>query len=194
MAIKSLKSNSYGRSVMAGNSLILPGDYESIATVSLASGNTGYLVFNSIPQTFKHLQIRALTRDNAGFAQCNMYLQFNTEYTGGNYGWHRLAGDGASVSVSQFTATSQIWIGNGGGNGAAANIFGIAVIDVLDYADTNKYKTARGLSGMDRNGSGYIGLHSGYWASTSAITSLRLSSDNGVWGGFTHIGLYGIRG
>ena len=37
MAIKSLKSNSYGRSVMAGNSLILPGDFESIATTTLSS-------------------------------------------------------------------------------------------------------------------------------------------------------------
>ena len=191
MAIKSLKSNSYGRSVMAGNSLILPGDFESIATTTLSSSGT--VTFSSIPQTFKHLQIRINARDVSGFSDCILQMRFNSD-TGGNYGYHWLYGNGASVSAYQFTANSVLSAGYLGGGGAAANIFGSAVIDIFDYSNTNKYKTTRSLVGIDRNGSGWMGLFSGYWASTSGISTILLQSDNGSFGANSSFALYGIRG
>jgi hypothetical protein len=42
---------------------LLPPSYESIATVNI-TGNTSTVNFNSIPSTFKHLQLRAICRTN----------------------------------------------------------------------------------------------------------------------------------
>jgi hypothetical protein len=33
-------------------------------------------------------------------------------------------------------------------------VFGVAIIDILDYANTSKNKTVRALSGEDENGAG----------------------------------------
>jgi hypothetical protein len=41
-------------------------------------------------------------------------------------------------------------------NGATANAFGVGIIDILDYANTNKYKTIKSLDGCDLNGAGVI--------------------------------------
>ena len=56
----------------------------------------------------------------------------------------------------------------------ASNSVTSAVIDILDYKNTNKYKTARTLSGQDTNGAGIIQLLSGVWMSTAAISTLTL--------------------
>ena len=78
-----------------------------------------------------------------------------------------------------------------GGN--AANIFGTGIIDILDYADTSKYKTVRTLFGYDANGSGYIAFSSNLWQSTSAITSITMTPVNGI-AEYSSFALYGIKG
>ena len=79
--------------------------------------------------------------------------------------------------------------------GETANSFGAYVVDVLDYANTNKYKTVRTLGGKDLNGSGQEGLYSNLWKNTNAITDITLK----VVGGsnfvqYSHFALYGIKG
>ena len=66
------------------------------------------------------------------------------------------------------------------------------MIDILDYSNTNKYKTARVLGGMDFNGSGSASLQSGLWMSTSAVTSITCISAGNNWTTGTQIALYGV--
>ena len=74
-------------------------------------------------------------------------------------------------------------------------MFGATVCDILDYTNTNKYKTVRALSGHDQNGSGVIQLRSGFWRSTSAITSITISNDQiANIAEYTRFSLYGIKG
>jgi hypothetical protein len=69
------------------------------------------------------------------------------------------------------------------------------VVDILDYANTNKYKTTRNLMGFDYNGSGTIRSISGLWMSTSAINSITLTTGTSSnWQGDTQFALYGIKG
>jgi hypothetical protein len=75
----------------------------------------------------------------------------------------------------------------------AASVYGANVIDILDYANTNKYKTARGLGGYDTNGGGEILFSSGNWRSTAAITSITLNTDATNWTTATTFALYGIK-
>jgi len=74
-----------------------------------------------------------------------------------------------------------------------ANIRGGFIVDILDYANTNKYKTVRSLNGNDANGSGSMNLSSNVWLSTAAITSLTLSSSSD-FRQYSSFALYGIKG
>jgi hypothetical protein len=72
-------------------------------------------------------------------------------------------------------------------------LFGTVIIDILDYANTNKYKTQRSLGGNDRNGAGYIDFSSGNWRNTNAITSIDIKALYGTgFAQYSHFALYGI--
>jgi hypothetical protein len=74
-----------------------------------------------------------------------------------------------------------------------ANIFSAHIIDILDYANTNKFKTTRTLHGYDLNGSGLIQYFSGNWRSTSAISTIRLFPGNNALAQYSSFALYGVK-
>jgi hypothetical protein len=77
---------------------------------------------------------------------------------------------------------------------STANIFGVGISDILDYANTNKHKTIRSISGHDQNGSGFVFLFSANWRNTNAITSIKLFPAAGSFAQNSTIALYGIKG
>lgn len=167
--------------------------YESIATVTLSSSQST-VSFTSIPSTYKHLQIRWLAKTDRTEIDDNVLMQFNSD-TGSNYSWHFMRGNSSVTLSNAFANTSNIAIQYGAtGNSGATNIFGVAVMDILDYGSTSKYKTTRSLQGLDLNGEGWIYLESGNWRSTSAITSITLDqqySSNFLQ--YSTFALYGIK-
>jgi hypothetical protein len=171
------------------------GDFESIATVSVGSGGAANVEFTSIPATFTHLQIRGIARSaRSGFSDDNMALQLNSD-TGNNYAWHQLSGNGTAASAAADSTIANIRCGRMTAATAGASTFGVNVIDILDYANTNKYKTIRTLTGYDNNGDGLITLFSGLWQNTNAITSIKLFSQTGAnnFVQYSQFALYGIR-
>jgi hypothetical protein len=99
-------------------------------------------------------------------------LRFNSD-TGSNYSYHRIYGNGTSAIAEAGTSTAYATVGY---YSLATNIFNVAVIDILDYANTDKNKTVRSLNGNDTNGGGLIVFDSSNWRSTSAITSITVFS------------------
>jgi hypothetical protein len=167
--------------------------YESIATVTLASASAT-ITFSSIPNTYKHLQIRGIGRTSNAVTDENIVLQFNSDTTS-NYSTHWLNGNGSTASGNVDTPFTKIPFARTSGASSGANIFGVTVCDILDYADTNKYKTVRALSGHDENGSGVIQLRSGFWRSTSAITTITIQNDSVAnMAQYSSFALYGIKG
>jgi hypothetical protein len=165
--------------------------YESIQTTTLSSSQAT-VSFTSIPATYKHLQIRALYQNNQGNSSTDyMQLQLNSD-TGSNYVTHRLRGTGAAASASYTAATTYAYPTFS--IQGVASIYGTAVIDILDYTNTNKYKTIRTLAGYDANGAGDIGLNSNLWLSTTAITRIDLSTQTGNLNTYSSFALYGIKG
>lgn len=180
----------YG-SMLAGNTAFeLPGDFESIATVTVGSGGSSSVTFSSIPSTYTHLQLRisALTNGPAG---TSAGMRFNSD-TGTNYTLHQIWGDGSTVSAAAGTYSYAYIIASTFGSSTYA---GSAIVDILDYANGNKYKTTRILSGIDKNGSGQVALNSNAWLSTSAISSITITTDptSYVFNQYSHFALYGIR-
>ena len=160
--------------------------YESIAT-STATGSS--ITFTSIPSTFKHLQVRALGVFSGTVGAGFMY--FNGDNASGNYSLHTLHGDGSTAGASAAANQNEGKFTAIGGTTSTAPT--AMVMDILDYTNTNKFKTTRHIFAWDNNSSGYIEFDSNLWRSTSAITSITFRPANN-FATNTQFALYGIKG
>jgi hypothetical protein len=165
------------------------GDFESIATVTVGSGGASSIEFTSIPGTYQHLHLRVMALMNG--ANQALWLRFNDD-AATNYSCHFLYGTGSAAaagsrlsdggidSIFQPTSSGKEFCG---------------VIDILDYANTSKHKVIRVLHGSDSNGAGYVGINSGSWRNTDAITKILVSDQIGASSFNQHatIALYGIK-
>lgn len=174
------------------------GAYDSIATTTVGAGGAASITFSSIPSTYTHLQVRLLSKESGtGTGGPNIVAALNSDTTGTNYYSHYLGGDGSSPNAGGVQASGYYClVGNTAtSNASYANMFGAMVVDILDYANTSKYKTVRSLWGHDRNGSGEVGLDSSLWKNTTAISSITLSVVGGTnFTQYTSAALYGIKG
>ena len=173
-----IASQNYPRSTTA---------YESIATTTLGSAQSS-LTFSSF-SGYTHLQVRSLARQTLGTVSY-MFIRFNSD-SGSNYSYHTVYGDGASAATDYSSTT----YGVAGLQGGTTNIFAASVLDILDYSNTNKFKTTRVLDGVDVNGSGgYVELTSSCWRSTSAITSIEIFLSGADFATGSTFSIYGIKG
>jgi hypothetical protein len=73
--------------------------------------------------------------------------------------------------------------------------FGSAVLDILDYKNTSKNTTLRGLTGRDNNGSGTAAILSGLWRNTTTVNRIDITVDSSSsWSTTSSFALYGIKG
>jgi hypothetical protein len=170
----SLSTPTRYRNLMAG-SAYLPQltDFQLIST-QLILTNTTQVDFTSIPSTFRHLQVR-MTARSSGTGTDVLDIRFNGITTAA-YNYHNLYGDGSTVSSngnSTAQTSMEIFPAAMPAVGAAAGMFGAAVIDVLDYGQTTKNKTIRALSGHEAAGQGKkVSLNSGFWNNTAAVNQV----------------------
>ena len=181
-----------------GTPPIPPSSFESIQSFTASGGETT-ITLSSIPATYKHLQLRCIIKDSftssAGGGN-NFNFRVNGD-SGTNYNGHRLYGNGSTASaagMSPSSTSSQFISWEYFGN--VSNVFGVNIIDFIDYADTSKYKTIRSINGFDTNGAtaGYINLGSGLWMSTAAINSISLTGFVSSCAAGSTFALYGIKG
>jgi hypothetical protein len=159
------------------------GDYQSIATTTVGGAGASSITFSSIPATYQHLQIRLFTKNSSDNGTISM--RYNGD-SAANYSVHDLYGNGSSAGAAGAANTTFAFASLTGSTQAA-----VSIIDILDYADTNKYKTNRSLIGVDYNGSGYVWISSGNWRNTTAINSIVLTA---TFNQYTSAALYGIKG
>lgn len=159
------------------------GAFEQIAFTEVGIGGQTDVTFSSIPQTYKHLQLRFLTKSSGGYYNCG--LRFNGD-SATNYQDHFLYTNTVSALATGTPNTNYIGL-----SVITPDYFSAGVVDIFDYTNTNKNKVARGVSGVSTNTAGYCFLSSGAWRSNSAITSLTFTSANVR---YSHVALYGIKG
>ena len=181
----------------------VPNSFDSIATYS---GGSATITFNNIPQTYKHLQLRlrvATSSVSNGLASLGMQVGKTSVDTGANYTYHRLFGNGTSVSADAGINQNTAYVGlNPYGVGTLSGLcYAVHVIDILDYTDINKYKTFRTLVGIDNNttGDNWIGFHRNLWKggtignANNAIDIITFTS-NFTYYSNSSFALYGIKG
>jgi len=169
--------------------------FESIASSALGS-DTASVTFSSIPNTYQHLQLRMLVKNDSTTSNVRpVYLRFNSD-SGSNYVYHNLVGNGSSASSGNWTGYSYVELGlTTASSTGLSNNFGVFLVDIHDYASTSKNQTVRTFSGTEQNGSGYSQLYSGLWLNTNAINSITLlcaGTQKFVTG--STFALYGIKG
>ena len=164
-----------------------------IATSGTLTSTTTFVDFLSVTQSFTHLQLRCFFKSAYAAGPGGLYVTPLFSNTGGGSGyWHNLSGNGSSTSSG---AGSAYYTGvSSPTNSGTTSIFASAVIDILDYSNTNKYKTIRTIGGFDANGSGIVGLGSMFrYDATTAINGFRIDdSGGGGWLAGSRFDLYGI--
>ena len=174
----------------AGVSAGATNSYELIST-NLIGTATSNLQLSSIPQTYKHLQIRITTRSSLSSSYDNLSYYFNND-TAANYSTHSLYGTGGGVYSNAFTSNVRAyWPSLLVANTNVANNFSGGIIDILDYSSTSKHKTVRTL--MGDGSAGIIALVSSRWGSTSAITQINFETSANLMAN-SRFSLYGIKG
>jgi hypothetical protein len=172
------------------------GDFESIATVTVGGGGAASIEFTSIPGTYQHLQIRFIARSTmAGYNNDVLTVRFNSD-TGSNYAYHSLYGSGAAAGAEAASSATYGRAGSVPGANITADMFGVGVIDILDYASASKATTVRSFVGFDNNSTaGLVRLNSSLWTSTSAVTAVELEyhTSSGNFVEHSTAALYGIK-
>jgi hypothetical protein len=172
-----------------GSAVVITNSYESIATYTVGSTAQSTITFSSIPSTYKHLQLRASHKSsNPVWATMNL----NSDSTTSNYASHRFEGTDNQVIAESFTSSQQNKVFT------TYPFFGASVMDFLDYQNTNKYKTVKGLHGWVGDGvggsNGEVNFMSLIWMNTSAINSISINLSGQTFQQYSHFALYGIRG
>jgi hypothetical protein len=188
-------------SMLAGNAVWNPwepqGAFDALSTVTVPAGGVASITFAGIPNTYKHLQLRGLMRNNSGTGGLAFIrAKLNADATSGNYYGHYLYGSGSAASAAATAgAANGLICGFVANNSNTASSLCASVIDILDYANTSKNKTVRSLTGADFNdANGGLALISGLYMSTNAINSIEITPDAGT--GFVQystLTLYGVR-
>ena len=174
--------------MLAGNPATILTSYESIATVTVGAGGSANITFSSIPSTYTHLQVRYTCQASAA---ASFVPLFNGDTTNSSdYRSHNLVGNGSSASAASYAFSDLYSVFSN------TSVFTAGVIDILDYASTNKLKTTRALRGVDANGSGNVSFHSIGWNGTNglnAINQIYIKPDTGNFTQYSHFALYGIK-
>jgi hypothetical protein len=192
MASTSLKEKTKRNNLTAPFNVDL-GGMIPLATVAVTSA-TANITFSSIPNYYEHLQIRGILRGERSGNSTQIDLRLNGD-SSSSYSTHLLYSAGASAEPVAFSSVTLIGpIVYGPAGLQTSGVFGGFIIDILDYANTNKYKTVRGFGGFGSTSTtGTIGIGSGLWQNTSAVSSVIIQPQDGNWSQYSTLSLYGIK-
>jgi hypothetical protein len=175
--------------------------YESIATFT-ATGGESTFTFSSIPQTYKHLQIRGLAKSSppgSGFQGTGgIFLRYNGISTT-SYSRTNLQSDSSSVSFNHDTQSAGYIYNAIIGSYDSPLPWAASIIDIMDYSSTNKNKTTKSFTGVNNNANNTnykMSLGSFIFTNTAAITEIliNVAVNGGTSAAGTTFALYGIRG
>jgi hypothetical protein len=180
-------------SAMSANLWQPEGAYDSLATVTVPSGGAASVEFAGIPSTYKHLQLRVLSRGTNASTYVETSMRFNGDTGSNYYANHQLLGNGSAASAAADATATFVSAHYSVADSNTASVYTGAVIDLLDYSNTNKFKTVRNLGGTDTNGAGFLVYRSGLWRSTLAISSISITPSAGNWKQHSSFALYGVK-
>lgn len=148
-----------------------PSGPAKIATETPSGVNT--FNFPSIPNYFRHLQIRWIANSTTANQVNNLFLQFNGD-SGNTYNRFQKLNNSGADNNSASAGQNSITIGNVWANGTS-NRPGSGTVDINGYSNTSLAKTAVS-TGITTDGSttGQLGIWGGEWLNTVAIANITI--------------------
>lgn len=172
------------------------GAMDLISTFNVTNTSTWALGFSSVPQGYSHLQVRMVARTTDSYsAGSYINLSFNSGANSGSYSWHEMSGQYGSISSGNLLNQGSAYINRFSDAYDMTGSYGVAVIDILDYKSTSKYKTVMSLGGHSANAKS-IHVVSSMWPNTSPITGIDISTPGSsiYFTQGSRFSLYGIKG
>lgn len=163
--------------------------YKLIASSTVGAGGAASITFSSIPSTYTDLKIvlssrSARTNDSGG---SDGKMEFNGD-TGANYSSRVLFN--ASGSPLSFTSTSITYLSSS--NTQTANTFGNTELYIPNYTSSTAKSVSIDTVAENNSATNYQELVASLWTGTSAITSIKLTDNQGGFLQYTTAYLYGI--
>jgi hypothetical protein len=171
----------------------MPTTFQKIASVTAGSGGAANIEFTSIPQTYTDLVVKLTSRISTSASRDVLELTFNASTSG--YSFSRIYGYDSNLTGTD-SASSQAYIlfGNTTANTATSNTFGNHEIFIPNYTGNGLKSTSSSAMAENNSSSAWqISLVAGLWASTSAITSLKITPSSGSLMQHSTATLYGIK-
>ena len=158
--------------------------YTPIATQTVSGSSTSSVTFSSISGSYTDL-ILIINGATSDSATNNFRVRFNSD-SATNYSATRLLGDGSSTSTATGSNNYMMLAD-------INNALFVSKIHILNYSNTNIYKTALSRTG---NASAYLGAYVGLWRNTSAINQIDILTQSAAptiyWASGSTFTLYGI--
>lgn len=155
--------------------------YTLITSSTVGSGGVSDITLSNIPATYSDLCILLSLRSNRNNVTDNLRCQLNGDTTSGNYEYVQLYGTGGGVTTTKSNGTQNFTrVGLMNSATSTSSIFSNISIYIPEYT-SSYYKTFSSFSANDSNestGDKYEQSAISLWRSTSAITSIKLYSEN----------------
>jgi hypothetical protein len=157
----------------------------------------GDIDFQNIPQTYKHLMLRASLRTAEAAIQSQVFGRFNNDAGATSYQYYGVHVSAANpVPFGTFNA-AQALLGYACGTSAEANFYPALLLDILDYADTARACSFSFRSAFAHSGGAYQYDGGGFYRPVGAVSRLQLfygASFLPTFKAGSRATLYGIRG
>lgn len=163
--------------------------YTPLATITLTSTDTE-IVFANIPNSYKDLILQGQVRSTRAAGTEDMFLQLNGD-TASNYSAVFMYGSSGGYSSLTASGGYMIVATNTAAANATSGVYSSIYAQIQDASATDKHKTL-----LTRNGGGnqdQVWATAGRWASTSAISSIRIYYTLGSIASGTTLSLYGVK-
>ena len=154
----------------------------ALANLTLSSAQAT-ITFGSIPATYRDLRLVISNKMVNNGASCD--LRVNND-SGSNYANIYVYALGSGGGTSGVATTSYGYVDVLGSDTTSPSVF---TVDIMDYAATDKHKSILSRGANPTNG---VQMSAIRWASTSAITSITLSTGSGNYAAGSTFALYGI--
>jgi hypothetical protein len=156
--------------------------YTQIASTTLGSAAAS-VTFSSIAATYTDLVL--VMSGTATSGGPSTLLTFNGD-TASNYSYTYLTGNGTAASSGRGSTQTSITVSYNGVVGSSPNT---NIVQIMNYANTTTNKTILSRANQTAFGTDAI---VGLWRSTSAITSMTLTTSSSTFVAGSTFNLYGI--
>lgn len=161
-----------------------------ISTVTVGVGGAANIIFSSIPTTYTDLYLVTSIRGTAAVVTTGLYSQLNGDTTGTNYARRLLLGTGSTAA--SYTFTGVLALGSIPGASATANTFGNSSAYFLNYLSSTSKTVSTDCVAENNATATELTLAASSWSGTTAINSIMIYTDNGIFAQYSTASLYGI--